>query len=450
MNLLHATWTLARKDLRLYLRDRTGMLLGFGLPVVLVLTFGFVYKMAFGRQGGMTTTTLWVADLDQTDTSRAFLSALRANNMLSVRPRAGEDAAGADALRSKVEDGEAHHALVIQPGFAEELDAGRFPALTMYRDPDRTLEAQLVSIALMQSFFHAADPQQAAPLMTARALELAGLPEAWRERMQALARGFSGSVEALFLEAQAQDLLPAGAPGAEPAAPDFSTVMRGLIPVENVDIKPPDRPKELSYMLAHNVSGISVMMLMFGLVACGTLLIQEREQGTLRRLLLSAMPRRSILWGKFLFTAIIGVLQLALMFAVGELVFGVSLLHDPATLLVLSAALVFAVTAFGMLIASLARTTRQAEGLSTIIILVMSAVGGAWFPIQMFDLPLAGEIVAKCTLTWWAMSSFQGMFWHGKPWTDPSMLGQIGVLLAFGAIAAGCAGFAFRRRYVEA
>ncbi|MBI4879271.1 MAG: ABC transporter ATP-binding protein/permease [Planctomycetes bacterium] len=450
MNPLHATWTLAQKDLRLYLRDRTGMLLGFGLPVVLVLAFGFVYKMAFGRSGGMSSTTLWVADLDQSDRSRAFLAALRENTMLSIRPREGEDAAPAGDLKGKVEDGEAHHALVIERGFELALDAGSFPALTMYRDPDRTLEAQLVSIALMQSFLGAADPQEAAPLMTARALELAGLPDEWSERIQTLSRAFSGSVEALFVEAEDEGLLQAAAPDEEPAAFDFSSVMRGLVPVRNVDIKPPDRPKELSYMLAHNVSGISVMMLMFGLVACGTLLIQEREQGTLRRLLLSPMQRRSILWGKFLFTAIIGVLQLAVMFAVGELVFSVSLLRDPLTLLVLSAALVFSVTAFGMLIASLARTTRQAEGLSTIIILVMSAVGGAWFPIQMFDLPLASEIVAKCTLTWWAMSAFQGMFWHGKPWTDPTMLGQLGVLLAFGAVASCCAQVAFRRRYVEA
>jgi len=453
MRLLRASWTIARKDLRVYFRDRTGMLLGFGLPVVLVLAFGFIYKMTFGAPGGLSRTTLWVTDEDDSAASRGFLERLRAADLLAVRPRTNEPRRPREELRALVEDGEAHHALVIEAGFEQTLREERIPELTMYRDPDRDMESQLVSIGLLQAFV-SGDAGELAPLLTARALKLGGLPEAWSDRILDLSRGFSDSIEALF--GQAQDL---GLLEEEDPKPDdtdqadgglgFGTIMSRLVPVNDVDIKPPARPKQLSFMLAHNISGISVMMLMFGLVACGTMLIQEREQGTMARLLMAAVPRESLLFGKFLFTAVVGACQLAVMFTVGALVFQVNLIRDPVTLLVLCLALIFAVTAFGMLIAAFARTTKQAEGSATLIILVMSALGGAWFPVQMFDLPTAGAIAARCTLTWWAMSGFQGMLWYGKTWTDPGVLRDVGVLLAFGAAASLIAVRLFRRRFVD-
>ena len=36
MNVLSTAWLVARKDLRLYFRDCTGMALGFLLPIVLI------------------------------------------------------------------------------------------------------------------------------------------------------------------------------------------------------------------------------------------------------------------------------------------------------------------------------------------------------------------------------------------------------------------------------
>ena len=73
MNLLAIAWTIARKDLTGYFRDRTGMMLGFLLPVVLITAFGFVMKAAFGGSGGMPKVTLNVIDRDQTPASQKLV-----------------------------------------------------------------------------------------------------------------------------------------------------------------------------------------------------------------------------------------------------------------------------------------------------------------------------------------------------------------------------------------
>ncbi len=455
MNTRQATLLIAKKDLKVYFRDRTGVILGFGLPIVLAVAFGFIYKMTFGREGGMSRTALWVADEDGTAESRAFVAALRESRMLSVRPRSDEDPVTAADLKEKVADGEAHHGLLIGAGYADALRSQRFPTLTMFRDPGRALEGQLVSIGLLQGFM-SSGTTDLAPMLTTHALKQSGLPDEWSDRILAVSRTFSVSVEHLFVEANAAGLIADGAAtGADgedagAAGIDFSAVMSNLVPLESVEIQPPDRPKQLTYMLSHSIAGISVMMLMFGLVACGTLLIKERDSRTIDRLLVSPVPRSSILWGKFLFTAVVGALQLVVVFTVGGVIFRVNLLKDPVTLVVICAALLFAITSFGMLVAAFSRTTAQAEGLSTIIILLMSALGGAWFPLQMFDLPAIGEVICRSTLTWWAMSAFQGMLWYGKEWTDPSVLRDVSVMIAFGVAASAAAVALFRRRYVAA
>lgn len=454
MNALSTAWRLAAKDLRLYFRDRNGMLLGLFLPLALVLVFGFISKVAFGGDGGMGRTTLWVLDLDQSAASRDFVGALRGVDLLRVRPDPEEPAPDEATLRRKVEDGDAHHGLVVLPGFGQALEDGRLPTLRMIRDPDRELEAQMVALGLLQATL-ASLGSEAAPRLTARVLQLAGLPEIWADRMLQVSEGFSRTVTSLFTEAEEQGLLEAEVETGEPAAGagsgfSFQQVMTEIVPLEKVDVRPEGRSQQLSFMLAHSVSGISIMMLMFGLVACGSTLLLEREEGTLPRLLCAPSPRGAILLGKFLFTAIIGAIQLVLLFGVSSVVFGIDLGARPYSLILVSLVVLTAVTSFGLLIAAWARTPKQAEGISTLLILVMSALGGAWVPVQMWDLPLPAEIATRLTLTHWAMASYQGIFWYDKSCLDPGILRNLAVLLGFALVAGACAVACFRRRYVEA
>ena len=432
---------------------------------MLVTVFGFVSRLMTGGSdgGAFSKATLWVADEDGSEASRKFVAALRGSPTISIRPAADAEAASAAALRQKLEDGEIHHGLVIERGFGEKLAGGELPALRMLCDPDRAIEEQLISVGMMQAVFTTLGPDFAA-LLTTRSLELAGIPKEWRERTLALSKSFSTGIERLFAEKEEEQNAPpaAGSSGsgstaapAEAAEQDgfsVTTMMSQLLPMEREEHRPPARPKQLTYMLAHTVSGISVMMLMFGLVACASLLLREREEGTLSRLLLAPSDRSAILYGKFLFTVIIGLAQLVVLFTFGSFVFDVDVLRDPATFLLITLAVLVACTAFGMLIAAWAKTTKQAEGLSTLLILVMSAVGGAWFPLQMLADRLAWPVKAAmgCTLTHWAVSAYQGLFWYGKSWTDSSILTSIGVLLGFTVVAAFLARRLFERRYVGA
>ncbi|MBM4016581.1 MAG: ABC transporter permease, partial [Planctomycetes bacterium] len=216
MSTLATACSIARKDLRLFFRDRTGVALGFLLPLVLVGVFGFVMKLASGGDGGMSRTSLWVVDQDMSEASRRFISELRKASTLNLKP--AESAAAVDEawVRREIADGELHHALLVPAGFAAALERRELPELTMLRDPDRELDDQLVSVGLMQAAITALGPDFA-EAMTTRMLERAGLPPEWRERTVALSRAFSSGVRLLFEEKERQAPVATGDDAGAPA-----------------------------------------------------------------------------------------------------------------------------------------------------------------------------------------------------------------------------------------
>ncbi len=442
MNLIAAGWWIAKKDLRAYFRDRTGLMLGLLLPIALVTVFGMVMKFAFGGGSGMPKVELWVVDDDDSETSRRFVSALRDVGMVTVRPRPGDAPTTADRVRQRVADGEAHHGLIVGAGYGESVTTGKEPQLVLVRDAGRTMESRLVGIAMMQATM-AASEGKSMPWLLASMMRRQGMSEDGVARVRAAMEMVQGVIDR-FVGGDADLRAPEKAPAANF---DMASMFEGMVPVTHENVQPPSRPKNLGYQLAQSVAGMSVMMLMFGLMACSVTLLQERDQGTLRRLLVSRAPRASLLLGKFLLCVLIGMLQLVVLFAYGEMLFGVGAFRDPLTLLVLSITWAAAATSFGMLIAVWARTQKQAEGLSTLLILVMAALGGCWFPIQIAELPWWADLVTHATITHWAMTSFQGMFWSQKAFTDPVMLRALGVQWAFAAVATAIAWRLWQRRF---
>lgn len=446
MNLFAASLVVAKKDLRLWFRDRTGMMLGLLLPIALVTVFGMVMQFAFGGGSSMPKVAVWCADEDGSAASQRFVRALRSAEMLSVRPREDEAAKSPAELRAMVADGEAHHAIVVGKGFGEAIDAGKEPPLVVVRDPGRAMETRIVGIGLMQATMTAAGGE-AMPWMMGSLMRRRGMSDEGVANLVSSMR-LVQDVVGRFLGGEA-GLVASPKPETASKPFDMGTFLEDLVPVVHEDVKPPSRPKNLSHTLAHSVSGMTVMMLMFGLVACSATILQERDQGTLRRLLVSGAPRLSLLLGKFAFCVVIGMLQLVILFAYGDVLFAVGAFRDPITLLVLSLSWAAAATSFGMLIAVWARTQKQAEGLSTLLILVMAALGGCWFPLQIAELPWWAEVVTHATITHWAMSGLQAMFWNQKAWSDPVVLRAIAVQWGFALVAGGLAWRVWQKRFTS-
>jgi ABC-2 type transport system permease protein len=107
------------------------------------------------------------------------------------------------------------------------------------------------------------------------------------------------------------------------------------------------------------------------------------------------MPRWQLLLGKVAPYLLVALVQVAVLLTFGRLVFGMALGSHPLALLPLTAALACCACALGLLLASFSRTEAQVNGLGTVIVLVLAALGGCMVPgvfMPQFMRDLAGFV----------------------------------------------------------
>lgn len=194
--------------------------------------------------------------------------------------------------------------------------------------------------------------------------------------------------------------------------------------------------------IAFFAAGIGVMFLLFSVSGRSAILIRERETGVLTRMLASRMRLRDVLLGRWLFLALLGFTQVAVMFVWGAVVFGLDLWtpRHLAGFLIMTTATSAAAAAFGILLACLCRTRAQLNGLSAVVILIMSALGGSMFPRFLMTPEL--QRVGLVTFNAWALDGYQKVFWYEVPLAQlaPQLLvltGLSAVFLAGGSLLLG-------------
>ena len=199
-----------------------------------------------------------------------------------------------------------------------------------------------------------------------------------------------------------------------------------LVPVHVRDVVGPARNDS---MISFYAAAIAVMFLLFTASAAAGSLLDESESGTLDRVLGSRVTMGALLGGKLLFCTGLAFAQLVVLFVWGWLVFGVDLLPHLGGVAIMGVVTSFAVAAFGLLIAAVCRTRAQLGALSTLLVLVMSSVGGSMFPRYL--MPEAMQKAGLFTINAWAIDGFTKVLWRDEPISH--LWPQVLFLLAVGA-----------------
>ena len=392
-------------------RDRVAQALTFVLPIV----FFSIFATVFGGQQNAATSRIRVAvvDEDHSDVGGRIVEGLRAEKGLRVRTTAADDERGPaldrPAAAALVRNGDVPVAIVIPRGlgqsFAEHgFAGGSGPAIQLLSDVSDPVAPQMV-LGLIQKVVMTAAPDL---------LMQGGLRQFEK---------FGGAMTATQ-KAAVDEWLPQlkarGQGGGSSAAAGT-----GLpVSVEIVDVMRAGTNE--GSLISFYAAGIGVMFLLFSSVSgAGGALLDEAEAGTLERLLSTNIGMRGLLFGKWIFLAVVGCAQLAVMFLWGRFAFGLPLFsHLPgfAVMTIITAA---AAAALGLVLATLARTRAQLQGFSTIFILTMSALGGSMFP--RFLMTETMQKVGLLTFNAWALDGYLKVFWRQAPiwqlWPQVLVLG---------------------------
>jgi len=339
--------TIALKDLRQRIRDRSAFLWGIVAPFGLA----FIFSMILGGVADTSNldVTYAVADLDGGEMGRAFvdeiLRPLDEQGLFDIE--FVNDEATAESM---AERGDVDAAIIVPAGFTDAVNSGAPAAVSVIGNVDTPILAEVA---------------------------------------RAIASGYADEVNAVRTSVYSLIVLQGEMPDDSELSALAAAARSEPTPLVVGDDSAAS--KVLSAPTFYS-AGMAILFL-FLAVQFGVLgLLEERQNGTMGRLLAAPIRRGSIVAGKALTSFVIGISSMSV------LVVGTTFLLDArwgnsvgVAILVLAGVL----SAMGImfLVAAFAKTPEQAANLLAIIAFLLAMLGGTFFPVAQ-----AGGLLAKISM----------------------------------------------------
>lgn len=403
-------------DLRIFLASISNLVSLTVLPIALAVLLGGITD---GGGGGPSRIRVDLIDQDQSERSAQFVASLRQVNETLVLCPADQDdedscalgdaaSLDADTSRERVTEDQTSASIIIPAGYGEGLDAQEAVEIIYFtnNDPSQT-DSVLTSVeAVLQRVNGAIIAARVGVAYLDALSEPLGVElfdEAARENYR------QGVLNAARDEFEQPDVRV-----------QYETTAGGVVTESSV-------PSGFT----QSVPGIASMFVLFTVFGGMTLLLNERKQWTLQRLIVMPVRRSEILGGKILARVVLGMIQFAIVFAVGVVV-GMDFGNAPLALLLVMLAFTICVTALAFAIAPQLESEAQASSLTTLLALAMAALGGAWWPLDVPFIPTFMRVIGYLTPVGWAMNGFNQVLFYNGGLLD--VLLPVGVLLAASAV----------------
>ncbi len=430
--------TLFKKDVYRFLSDKPALLLTFILPAVLILIFGEIFSGSGGQQSRIP-----IIFVNESSSSVAKIIEDKLDSSKALKPvkqiRLGAENRtvlfNAENAKNYVKEGKFSTAIILPKDFISDSSASM--NIVVYYDPKDAIEYSLIT-GNIQEIIYSTIPSVFPTLLQNKWKNEIGTTKAERFRKsmsKTVSEYFGVSSDSV---AKYMSLPINSRQSVSSKNSPMSKIFSELINFKSNQVV----GKEISNPGAtRTVGGWAIMFLLFSIVGASISLFEEKQQGTLKRLLTMPVSRNQIIWSKYLYTTLLGIIQLTVMFLFAWAVFNVDIFSNLFNLSLMIIASTLAAVSFGMLITSFAKSLNQANGISTILILTMSAIGGSWFPV--FLLPEWMQTISKTTITYWSVDGFLQVLWrHGD---FSSIIINLAVLLGIAAAVNSIALYRFKK-----
>ena len=386
---------IAWNDVRIEFSYRSTLVFFLILPLVFTAVIGASLNTLYGDDDPDADTrfAFLVVDEDGSELSAELAAILKTSRV--VRPVFKER----DEANRLFEENQVPGLLTIPAGFQEALLAGEPVELTLHRSPDDNR-----AFAVEQEIYAAASK-------------------------------VSNAVNAALISvAEAENLRPFESETDRHAYFETGLALAGKVVQEpSARVKVTYRPEvnlQVASGFEQSSAGQLVTWVLITLIGASEVFVNERLGGTLRRLLISPTRKATILTGKIVGRLGMGIVQMILLIGFGKFAFGVDWGRSPLALALVVLAFGLAAVALGVLLATFAKTRKQAEGLTVLFSMLTAALGGAWWPLEVT--PRIYQTVVKSLPTTWAMIGFNDVIVRGQGVAD--VLPEVGILLGFALV----------------
>lgn len=392
---------LALKDLTQVFRDRKSALFFLAMPLAFTLFFGSVFS-----NSGVEDPRLPVGLVVQDGAGLlgdSLIGLLESSDTVQpVLLEEGDEGSAAEA----VGDQDLAAAVVVPAGFSDQVWAGEPPSLTVIAD----LASQAGQTA--------------------------------RDTVQVVIFRLLSAAEAARISAETLESSGGAGPGRREEALELALGLWGEPPLAVRAEAAGEKAAEESAASAYGQAspGMMVQFAIFGVMQAATVLVLERKCGALARLLTTPISKAELIAGHIVAMFLVSLLQMVLLVVFGQLALGVDYLGEPLGILAMVVAVSLWVASLGLLISAVSRTEEHAVMWSLIAMMLLSALGGAWFPLDITGKTFS--TIGHLTPTAWAMDGLQNLVVRGQG--TGSVLLPAGILLAYAAAFFGLAVWRFR------
>ena len=329
------------------MRDKVALVLAFVLPPLLFIVFAAIFSGTTGKDLKL---KVGLRDVAHTPTTERLVRALKAegNIRLIELPEGGET-----EMVELVRRGGADVGLLIRGDLERRPEQGPSPVLIV-ENRARPL-AGVIGIGTLQRTLAEQLPDVTLARILADA-EAAG--QIGKEDRDAL-------TEAIHEQSAQSAAQPANAVHANPVFERLVTDEGG------------GRHANVLYY----AGAVTSIFLLFGAVHGGLTLVDERRGGIAERLMISRSNFAWLVAGKFLFLTVQGAIQAAIVYIAAYLIYDAGIAPALIGNWIVAALLASAASAaLALLVCALCRSRKQAEGLTTFTVLLVSAAGGSMVP----------------------------------------------------------------------
>jgi len=418
---------LVGNELRRFVHDKTALSLTFLVPVVLIYIFGHVFGVSEGG-GGPTGIPIAVVSETEAPVAATITAALRkekAFKVLTTEKQGDKEVPLTETrVREQMHAGSLRFALIFPPDTQSDESFGL--KLKFLNNPRNDIETQTVT-GLVQKTIYTSAPQALVASLQKKGANFIGqenFDQFNHSLANSVAQAFGGDPDEIYANLSAGKIDFGSGTG---ASSDGASLFDNLIKIDSEQV---GGRQVKSSMATRSVGGWAIMFLLFSLSGAATSLFDEKQAGLFQRLLAAPVRRTHILWSKYLFGMLVGLVQLSALFLAGRLLFGIDITTNLGNLFLICLAASMACVSFGMLLAAVAPSSAAANGLGTFLILTMSAIGGAWFPTSF--MPEFIQKLSRLTIVYWSLDGFIKVLWANC--TTLELLPTLAVLLGIAAV----------------
>lgn len=407
MKAIYNTLSVAGKELRLLAADRGLLAILILLPVLLGSLFAGLNLMLMTEEGDPN--ILLKVILVNQDTG-TFGSEV-AKSIQAIKELDVSNSNSVENAEQRVAEGEVAAAIIIPADFSAKIDSYTPTEIEVIVDPAEAETASIVTGIMNQ---------------------VAGEVTIWGEIQYGI-RSIMGESE-LLAQASPEQLRGIEAQNLGVIMTRLNELRRNpAIAVISEDLEGIQVQSGLSLFITFLFPAFTVMFIFFIVGAESSSLLQEREAGTLRRLLAAPIPRWTVILGKMLAYGLLVCLQVLILFTLGYVAFNITLGEDPLALFAITILVAFVAVSLGMLVAAFAKSAKQADNVGMVLGFVLAGIGGAfpsWPP--MFRSGGVIGVLSKFTPHAHALEGYYSVMAENASFSQ--ILPQLGILLAMGLV----------------